>query len=78
MTAPPACPANAARESLRRDGLARRREAGASATALVVISELQCAHLLAPLHHPTRAAGGLMAKVKHIGDVVDLLGAWAA
>ena len=28
------------------------------------------------LHHPARAAGGLVAAVQDVGDVVDLLGAW--
>ena len=29
-----------------------------------------------PQHHFVRAAGGLVAAVEHVGDVVDLLGAW--
>ena len=41
--------------------------------ALVVISEFACAHLISWLR-ATIAAGGLVAAVEHVGDVVDLLG----
>src|SRR5450755_607963 len=36
------------------------------------------AHLISwpQLHHPARAAGGLVAAVEHVGDLVDLPGAW--
>ena len=51
-------------------------EAGRRPRPPAVISELQCAPLTAPLHRPAGAAGGLVAAVEHVGDVVDLLGAW--
>jgi hypothetical protein len=40
-----------------------------SSRALILVSRPQ-------LHNPAPAAGGLVAAVQHVGDLVDLLGAW--
>jgi hypothetical protein len=41
------------------------------------VALVACAHLISwpQLYRFTRAAGGLVAAVEHVGDVVDLLGA---